>query len=236
MKILHPLFVLNFYFGCVKSETYKVQNASLEYIPHDIPHTVETLDLGWNQIASLNDTDVAGFADVKTLFLNRNKISYISAQAFSYNTKLEYLDMTVNSVSELPDLTNVKPTLQKLFFSKNPIQAIDENYFNGFAVLSMLRLSTCNLTTFPNLTGIGNTLNVLRLKNNSFGTIDKIAFESLKVLKSLDVSSSNLRQFPDFSLLPSPPKLKTLTLDSNRFPSEITLSAFTKSGVSRHCL
>ncbi|XP_067832002.1 toll-like receptor 18 [Heptranchias perlo] len=81
-------------------------------VPADLPRDTEVLDLAYNKITSIGDSDFAQLAGLRELNLRYNNISWLDQGAFSSNLLLEVLDLFNNSLRSIPGA--VLAPLQKL--------------------------------------------------------------------------------------------------------------------------
>lgn len=188
---------------CPSSHEMLCRNASLREVPSGVPKTALTLDLSFNAISDLTNVsfssdgmgqlislyiyknmiaviEVGAFINLrllKGLFMGQNRLTYIHADTFKHNAKLEVLDLHGNNVS-----------------------LKDSGPFRHLANLGVLNISGCSLINISRET-FRNTVKLIRLdmSNNKLTYIDDHLFDGLNSLQFLNLSS-NLLVSLDFLL------------------------------------
>ncbi|KAM7045205.1 toll-like receptor 13 [Molossus nigricans] len=129
---------------------------------------LETLLLSHNQITNIHKNAFVPLFKLKHLSLSRNFITNFSniLEAIQHLPRLEYLDLTNNSIISLDHSPRSLVSLSQLSLQGNKLMELN------FSALSL-----------PNLT----TLNV---SQNSHGVIQNVALETLPNLRSLNLSGT----------------------------------------------
>ena len=144
---------------------------------------IKILRLNYNQISRL-PSDIfhaSALFTLEKLYLDRNRISYLSSKQFVYLYKLQFLGLSYNQFK------NIQPGI----FATNP--------------LATLRLSFNYLETLPCDLFAGNissTLRILNLRRNRLKEIHPCLFQSdtsesiFPKLELLDISHNNIKELP----------------------------------------
>ena len=114
------------------------------------PDTTETLYLAQNDFINIPSRSFTGLPNLRTLFLDHNKITTIDPFAFEGPQSLTHLDLRSNEITALVNnsLANI-PRLSKLYLSTNKIQSIAVDSFNGTSTLEHINLQSNYLTAIP---------------------------------------------------------------------------------------
>uniref|UniRef100_A0A7E4W854 LRRCT domain-containing protein n=1 Tax=Panagrellus redivivus TaxID=6233 RepID=A0A7E4W854_PANRE len=177
--------------------------------------SLHELRLNNNMITHLMTTTSDMTPKLKTLNLNDNLISHISDDFFKGVKTVERLELSSNSIIQLPNISTLS-NLEYLNLDSNKIDSLGEGSFNGNPKLAIItirnnRLSHISNSTFP----IGNGITMLFINNNSISTIEKGAFGTLPHLVELGLSSNNHIEIKNVTD-PAMQKLLKLDLNSNR--------------------
>lgn len=110
------------------------------------------LNLECNEITEINNTDFAGLTKLEVLKLSKNKISIFGDEAL-YGIRLIELHLFSNQLSNIPNLGDSKPSLQKLILTNNQITVIEVGVLNNMPELLQLNLANNFMidVTFGNL-------------------------------------------------------------------------------------
>lgn len=69
-----------------------------------VPDNVLSLDVSFNEIESITQKDLAVYTELRTLKLQKNKLSMIHKEAFHSQSKLEELDLSFNNLENISSL------------------------------------------------------------------------------------------------------------------------------------
>ncbi|MBO1924721.1 leucine-rich repeat-containing protein kinase family protein [Thiomicrorhabdus sp. 6S3-12] len=162
--------------------------------------TLEILDLSNNHLSELPD-DLYRFTNLKILFCSLNpftelpevlgkcenlemigfkscQIERVSAQALP--SKLRWLILTDNQISELPDCFDKTPRLQKLALASNQLVALPTT-LASCKRLELIRISANRLTEFPDVLGKMPSLAWCAYAGNPFCQNESTAQDELLV-------------------------------------------------------
>ena len=89
----------------------------------EIDTRVSILELKYNELAELENHTFENHANIVNLNLFSNKIAYISSGAFYGISNLQTLDLGMNSLTEMPDITLVSSSLTYLSLKENDISS-----------------------------------------------------------------------------------------------------------------
>ncbi|XP_019516851.1 PREDICTED: immunoglobulin superfamily member 10 [Hipposideros armiger] len=129
----------------------------LTSIPDSIPPSVERINLGYNSLVRLTETDFSGLNKLELLMLHSNGIHTIPAKTFSNLQALQVLKMSYNKVRKLEkDTFYGLRSLTRLHMDHNNIEFINPEVFYGLTFLRLVHLEGNRLTnlhpdTFVNL-------------------------------------------------------------------------------------
>ncbi|KAK4296125.1 hypothetical protein Pmani_031357 [Petrolisthes manimaculis] len=204
----------------------------LSVVPEDVGHLkfLKTLDLGENQIISLNNMPVRGlqflyglrlvnnrisgniskdtFRDIpslKILNLAKNNITHIESGTFDHNTNLQAVRLDANQLTSIMGLFNSLPNLEWLNVSDNHIEMFDYD----FIPVSLLWLDL-------HRNKISELRNYRERHDLSLQTLD-VSFNKLQYINSI--------QIPD--------SVQLLFLNDNRVSVVEPFTFFKKANLSR---
>lgn len=188
---------------------------------------------GFTAIGSKN---FVGFEKVEELYLCRNSITLIDADAFKKNGYLKVLDLSENKIKIVPPLT-FSPLMQfeKLILSSNPIQLnLNNKYFIKTNSLKYLIMESCNITdiydqTFSEIKNIQS----INLNDNHIKSVAVKAFIFNSNLLSLLMENNHLKLFP-VNILDTSKKLKELCVGENNFAKSKEFDEFFQQYTNRN--
>lgn len=176
----HNALMVSFLFLIFFSQKNVAQDFHFMYKPYydlDValknPDSVYYLKLSQKNLQS-SLYKINSLTNLRVLIMNNCKLNDLSVLDFQKINKLKYLDLSGNSIREIPPgLTQLK-SLQKLVLSGNLIQTLPE--------------------TFGEL----DSLAVLEINNNKLISTPS-SFAKLRSLRELDMANNNLQRFPAVS-------------------------------------
>ena len=156
------------------------------------PTSLTSLDVGFNNIASVDNGTFEGLRNLQMLNLGSNMIRILESNVFT-------------------DLEN----LLELKLSYNNMQSIHEDAFRGLRKLAKLMLDRNRLEVLPKKLFLGlSNLNTLLLRYNQLRSLEVGIFHGLGSLSLLNLYDNNLRTLP-FGLFSGLYSLKTVYLERN---------------------
>ena len=187
---------------------------------------ITKLSIEYCKLTELSDSAFAGVPNIRNLTLRTRNMEFTSMsltalpRALSSLTHLEQIDLSTNSIWELPvGVFCGLPSLRSLNLAHNHLQDLAQLGFSGPSNAGELlgNATTCNsdiivldlsnndveVVSSGALRGLSR-LEELYLKNNQLGKIDDLAFEGLTSLHKLDLSGNKLVALPEDAFLPTP--------------------------------
>ncbi|KAF9422341.1 hypothetical protein HW555_001931 [Spodoptera exigua] len=201
---------------------------------------VSTLDLSFQELATVEDYAFNQMVKLETLMLNNNGIYSLSNLCFRTLTNLLSLDLSNNKISSIDfdktDLTLLDSlflknnrlvqikhenfqhliSLQFLDLSGNSISQLDSNSFKSLRSLINLKISanplsgTLKTGTFDGLVSLPS----LDISRNLLTTIQNASFNDMTELKSLNMSRSKIKEL-EFNVFVNTGYVETLDLSFN---------------------
>ncbi|XP_036620388.1 toll-like receptor 2 [Trichosurus vulpecula] len=151
---------------------------SLGTIPSGLTEAVKQLDLSFNSISYIRETDLQNCVNLEVLLLQSNQIREIEPNSFQSLGNLKHLDLSKNNLSHLlPSWFNSLPSLQVLHLQGNPYPRLGP---------SPLFLHLPNLRVLK----VGN--NILELQKQDF--------EGLSMLEDFEIEAYYLQKYEPGSL------------------------------------
>lgn len=161
--------------------------------------TNQVIDAVWirnSSVKVLTDDICRTLPSIKVLVVKRQDLSSIDPDALKLCTKLEVIDLYLNSLSTLPEhVFHFNPALTKVFMAQNDLASLDENIFVNNVKLTQVVLRFNNLRSMP----------MTLFRNNAN-------------LEKLDISANELREVAFLASLPEKGRLTHLKLDINKLP------------------
>ncbi|XP_063929452.1 leucine-rich repeats and immunoglobulin-like domains protein 2 isoform X2 [Zophobas morio] len=213
----------------------------LETVPSSLPKWTTHLDLRNNTIKNLTDGVWTNLIKLAELKLNKNDISVIPPDAFSFQKQLIILELNRNHLKYIDALTfkslqhllvlklrrnQIKQlkdgafyglqAIEKLILDYNNIQVISKGWLYGLDTLKELSLSHNKMNSIePDAWEFCKEMTILDLSNNKLESIAANTFKSLGDLQKLVLSNNNITYIEEgaFSHLPN---LKFLHLSNNK--------------------
>ena len=192
--------------------------------PHSLASTINTLSLSKNQIRSFPLEAIETLTSLTWFKLRGNYIETIPEKPFSYEKRLDKLDLGENFISSIPgNMFNGTLSVNDLNLDYNYIEKLQENAFKSISprriYLGMNRISSIDEDAFA---GLEDTLELLDLERNKLNNISR-AFDRLKNLRYLYFSNNNISEIRMDSLAGFGESLRALSLSGNKisvFPRE----------------
>ncbi|CAM4561069.1 unnamed protein product [Caretta caretta] len=166
--------------SCDGTHICDCSSMNLSTIPSGLTTDVTGLNLSYNNIEHVRETDLKLGVNLRVLLLQSNQIRTIDKESFIFLGKLEHLDLSDNKLTHLSPIW-FRPlfSLQHLNIRGNLYTTLGEN------------------PLFSNL----KNLRYLRLGNNhSFSAIRKQDFDGITVLEQLEIDGQRLKQYESGSL------------------------------------
>ncbi|OWF43884.1 G-protein coupled receptor GRL101 [Mizuhopecten yessoensis] len=175
-----------------------ISSNHIQSLPDDIFTDItdlRTLILSNNPLASISGSVFSGLVALKTLHISHSNIRdlNIESNVFSELSSLEFLDLSANIISRLPnDKFSKLITLQTLILSNNPLLSIDVQAFSRLYSLSSLQLSHINSERI--LSGVFSglqSLTILNLSSSGIRNLGQRCFHDLTNLETLDIQNNH---------------------------------------------
>uniref|UniRef100_A0A3B3XBC1 TIR domain-containing protein n=1 Tax=Poecilia mexicana TaxID=48701 RepID=A0A3B3XBC1_9TELE len=175
-------------------------------VPDYIPKNTSSIQLGDNQLLSINRKDFHGMSKLVNLNLTVNKIAYVEQGSFIDLVLLETLDMGNNKLTSLTaNMFEGLSNLTVLVLSRNKIQHIHESAFQCLTSLQTLDIAFIPLQKVAEILPVFHLpqLLTLNLKYISFTTFDtkNLPLNLSLSLKVLEISNSNLKILNSFDVI-----------------------------------
>ncbi|XP_068961684.1 toll-like receptor 2 [Petaurus breviceps papuanus] len=154
------------------------RSKSLSTIPSGMTEAVKQLDLSFNVISHIRETDLRTCVNLEVLVLQSNQIREIDPNSFQSLGNLKHLDLSNNNLSRLlPSWFNFLSSLQVLHLQDNPYPRLGS---------SPLFLHLSNLMVLK----VGS--NILELQKQDF--------EGLSMLEDFEIEADYLQKYEPGSL------------------------------------
>uniref|UniRef100_A0A3B3XBA9 TIR domain-containing protein n=1 Tax=Poecilia mexicana TaxID=48701 RepID=A0A3B3XBA9_9TELE len=175
-------------------------------VPDYIPKNTSSIQLGDNQLLSINRKDFHGMSKLVNLNLTVNKIAYVEQGSFIDLVLLETLDMGNNKLTifHLPQLLTLN--LKYISFTTFDTKNLPLNLSLSLKVLEISNSNLKILSIIGKISPYLQTVDVL-LTDNSFDVIHKV-LESLERLR--DIQFECVDNWIEKGLLPAVCKIQTL--------------------------
>uniref|UniRef100_A0A8C4S1W8 Negative regulator of reactive oxygen species n=1 Tax=Erpetoichthys calabaricus TaxID=27687 RepID=A0A8C4S1W8_ERPCA len=177
---------------------------SLDFIPSEIPVSLQDLDLSDNDLSNLKQSFPDLPPHLQVFNLSLNGLQHFPRQIFSGLSKIKLVDLSFNhlGICSFNDKNSTNcvawndiNSLQFLYLRGCDLKEIPTNAFSG-SPIAHLELSDNQGILLPksSLQGLSQTLVYLGLRNTSFTDVDFSVFQKLKFL---DISVNCLTQIPN---------------------------------------
>ncbi|XP_032842747.2 immunoglobulin superfamily member 10 [Tyto alba] len=180
-------------------------------VPPHIPPNVERINLGYNSLLKLTETDFSGLEKLELLMLHSNEINTIPDKVFSDLDSLQVLKMSYNKVRVLQqDVFYGLKSLVRLHMDHNKIEFVNPNIFYGLTSLRLVHLE-------------GNLLK--QLHPDTFVTLRYSQIFKISFMKHIYLSDNLLTSLPQemFSYMP---ELESIYLHGNPWSCDCNLQWF----------
>ena len=217
INVLHPAAFANnsdiLILDLSRNQMYKIPDALSSL------NKLQTLDLGWNQISSLQSLD--NMEQLWRLQIPNNLISEIPAEFFTKLVSLQVLDLSNNRLVRLePGSLDLNPSLRAVRLDGNYLTRMD-SIFTKLSQLIWLNVSNNKLDDFD-YTQIPHTLHWLDVSHNRISQLGNYLSIENSSLSYLDASFNEIQQLSSLNI---PQNLETILLNDNKI-SEISQYAF----------
>ncbi|KAM7133198.1 immunoglobulin superfamily member 10 [Molossus nigricans] len=180
----------------------------LTSIPERIPPDVQRINLGYNSLVRLTETDFLGLGKLQLLMLHSNSIHTIPARTFSDLGALQVLKMSYNKVQRLQkDTFAGLKSLTRLHMDHNTIEFIHPEVFHGLTALRLVQLEGNRLT---------------KLHPDTFVSLRYLQIFKISFLKYLYLSDNFLSTLPE-ETVSCMPELESLYLHGNPWTCDCRL-------------
>ncbi|NXV78965.1 IGS10 protein, partial [Atlantisia rogersi] len=187
-------------------------------VPPRIPPDVERINLGYNSLLRLTDTDFSGLEKLELLMLHSNEISTIPDKVFSDLCSLQVLKMSYNKVRTLQrDGFSGLKSLVRLHMDHNRIEFVNPNVFYGLTALRLVHLE-------------GNLLK--QLHPDTFVTLCYSQVFKISFMKHIYLSDNALTSLPR-EMFSSLPELESIYLHGNPWSCDCGLQGLAEWATQR---
>ncbi|XP_020836510.1 immunoglobulin superfamily member 10 [Phascolarctos cinereus] len=159
----------------------------LTAIPDTIPANAERINLGYNSLIKLTETDFTGLHKLELLMLHSNEIHDIPDKTFTDLHALQVLKMSYNKVRRLhKDTFHGLRSLTRLHLDHNHLEFINPETFYGLTSLRLVHLE-------------GNLLT--KLHPNTFVSLSYFQIFKISFIKYIYLSDNFLTSIPQEMIL-----------------------------------
>ena len=159
---------------------------------------IQTLNLEYAEISTLNSDDFSGLTSLSTLYLGNNNLTTLPADIFSGLSSLTALYIQNNKLNSLPeDVFSSLSSIRQLNLHSNQLTSLPKNLFSGLPSLTQIFLNDNKLTTLdPDIFSNVSTLKYLYLNNNSLMALPENLFSDITSLEQLLLNNNRLGNLP----------------------------------------
>lgn len=179
-------------------------------------HELQVLNVSYNEIVSLGESNFGSQIALQTLIIRKNKISKLENRAFIGLSSLIHLDANNNYIESIHSATFEHISrLQKLDLSANRIKFLPHNLFHNLTSLKTLDLCQNLLTDIPeNIFESLSQLEHLLLCSNEIQIIEDNNFRNLRRLSFLSFQGNQIKNISNKAFV-GLENLSHLTLHGN---------------------
>ncbi|KAM8910560.1 matrix-remodeling-associated protein 5 [Spinachia spinachia] len=180
----------------------------LTTIPKTFPKDTERLNLGYNSLTEVEESELKSLRQLEMLMLHGNDINTVHPGAFYSLRSLQILKLSYNKLKSVnPGLFEGLVGLVRLHLDHNLIDFIEPYSFSGLSSLKLLQLE-------------GNLLK--EIHPHTFITVSLLGSFWTSGLKHLHLSDNMLEQLPA-TVLKTAPRLEILSLHGNPWTCDCQL-------------
>ncbi|XP_057277782.1 immunoglobulin superfamily member 10 [Pezoporus wallicus] len=187
-------------------------------VPPHIPPNVERINLGYNSLLRLTETDFSGLEKLELLMLHSNEINTVPDKVFNDLYSLQVLKMSYNKVRVLQqDVFHGLKSLVRLHMDHNKIEFVNPYVFYGLTSLRLVHLE-------------GNLLK--QLHPDTFVTLCYSQIFKISFMKHIYLSDNMLTSLPQemFSYMS---ELESVYLHGNPWSCDCNLQWFAEWAKAR---
>ncbi|XP_037548960.1 uncharacterized protein LOC119425504 [Nematolebias whitei] len=199
------------------------QERKLTAVPEEIPQNAVSIQLSHNLLEEINKEDFCGFLNLRILNLGSNQIVSVEDESFFSLVSLKTLSMSFNQLTKLTSgVFKGLSNLTVLNLNSNSIQFLHNSAFQFLISLQTLDLGCNLLQQISDLQPILQLpqIQTLNLESNNFSSFEtKDLLLNISNLKELQLPSDTLKVFSITT--PVFPYLEMITFDTCGFCSNL---------------
>ncbi|KAK2864301.1 hypothetical protein Q7C36_003455 [Tachysurus vachellii] len=166
-----------------------LQMNTLRHIPRGLPSSLEILNVGHNQIHTLQESALHSLRRLRVLNLQHNLITTVRANTLSALIKLESLYLDGNKIESLQGVLRL-PALNWFSMANNQIASLPSAFFSSLQLLKTLDLSSNLLSKVPH--NLPQALIHLKLDRNQIRSLKSRDLAQLHDLTTLSACYNRL--------------------------------------------
>ena len=160
--------------------------------------TITNLSTRNRGIESLRTDDFAGLSAVRSLFLDRNRLTILPADVFAEMTALEELWLQGNRIEALPTgIFAGLPAIETILLDNNRLNSLPQGIFSSLPTLKSLSIGHNRLPGIP--TGLFSGLTSIEridIDANEIRSVSREMFTGLTSLKHLSMQNNPIGSLP----------------------------------------